>query len=141
MKVAIGADHRGFTHKKFVKTSIIDIEWIDVGAYDENRSDYPLFAHMVAKSIVDGKATHGVLICGSGIGMAITANRYKGILAALVWNEEVAAQSKTHDNSNILVLPSDYITQEQAVKMIRAWLNAKFLGGRYRDRIKMIDTK
>ncbi len=141
MKIAIGADHRGFSHKEFIKQAIADVEWIDVGADNDERSDYPLFAHKVAQSIVDGVVQFGILLCGTGVGMAMTANRYNGVYAALVWNDEVARQSRSHDNANVLVLPSDFVSQQQSISMIHSWLNAEFLGGRYSERVKMIDKK
>ncbi len=139
MKIAIGADHRGFAHKESIKQAFADVEWIDVGAYNDERSDYPLFARKVVQAMQDKRAVCGILLCGTGVGMAVTANRYNQIYAALVWNEEIARQSKSHDNANILVLPSDYISPDQAVAMIRAWLATEFLVGRYAERINMID--
>lgn len=141
MKIAIGVDHRGFAHKEFIKKNMSDIEWIDVGTFDEKRTDYPLYAHKVVEKMVTGDADCGILICGTGVGMAITANRYKNIFAALAWNEEIAQFSKSHDNANILVLPSDYISFEQSVSMIQSWLSVEFKKGRYEQRIKMIDNQ
>ncbi len=139
MKIAIGADHRGFAHKESIKQAFADVEWIDVGAYNDERSDYPLFARKVVQAMQDKRAVCGILLCGTGVGMAVTANRHNQIYAALVWNEEIARQSKSHDNANILVLPSDYISPDQAVAMIRVWLATEFLVGRYAERINMID--
>ena len=116
------------------------ISWIDVGAFNEERSDYPLFAQLVCKEIVQGNAKFGVLVCGTGVGMAIAANRFRGIYAALAWNEHVARLSKEDDNANVLVLPSDFVSPEESIAMIRAWLSAKFQAGRYQQRLAMIDT-
>jgi len=140
MKIAIGADHRGFNHKEYIKQHITLIQWVDVGAFNTKRSDYPIFSHAVCKMILQGEGVDlGVLICGTGVGMVITANRYKNIYAALVWNKKVARQSREHDNANIIVLPSDYVSVEQAVAMVNAWREVSFIGGRYAERIKMID--
>jgi len=140
MKIVIGADHRGFNHKEYIKQHITLIQWIDVGAFNTKRSDYPIFSHAVCKMILQGEGVDlGVLICGTGVGMAITANRYKNIYAALAWNKEIARQSREHDNANIIVLPSDYVSVEQAVAMVNAWREVSFIGGRYAERIKMID--
>lgn len=139
MKIAIGADHRGFNHKEYIKQHIASVGWLDVGAFDKKRSDYPIFSHAVCNAMLVGDAMSGVLICGTGVGMAITANRYKSIYAALVWNEEIAIKSKKHDNTNILVLPADYVSLEQSVKMINAWRAVSFIGGRYAQRVNMID--
>jgi len=140
MKIAIGADHRGFNHKEYIKQHITPIQWVDVGAFNTKRSDYPIFSHAVCKMILQGEGVDlGVLICGTGVGMVITANRYKNIYAALVWNKKVARQSREHDNANIIVLPSDYVSMKQAVAMVNAWREVSFIGGRYAERIKMID--
>jgi ribose 5-phosphate isomerase B len=145
MNIAIGADHRGFEHKEYIKKQLSlagqPISWIDVGAYSKERSDYPLFAQLVVQEMEQGNADYGILICGSGVGMAITANRIPGIYAGIAWNKEVAAVSKEHDNINILVLPSDFVSKEQAVEMVVAWLNAHFKEGRYQERLDMIDNK
>jgi ribose 5-phosphate isomerase B len=139
MNIVIGADHRGFEHKEYIKKYVDDVQFFDIGAYDAQRSDYPLFAHAACKKIVAGEADCGILLCGSGVGMAIVANRYKTIRAALVWSVETAARSKEDDNANVLVLPSDYISLEESVAMIAAWRLAEFKGGRYEERILMID--
>src|ERR1700735_1473505 len=124
MKIAIGADHRGFMHKEYIRHSMASIIWLDVGAYNEQRSDYPLFAKKVCEAMHSGVADAGVLICATGVGMAIAANRYPKIYAALAWNSDVAAKSKEHDAANILVLPSDYVSHEEALNMVTVWLNA-----------------
>lgn len=139
MKIAIGSDHRGFHHKEYIKQHMQTISWIDVGAYDEERSDYPLFAQRVCVSMQTKDADIGVLICATGVGMAIAANRYPKIYAALAWNAEIALQSKEHDGANVLVLPSDYTSYEEAVDMIEVWLHATIRGERYQQRLAMID--
>lgn len=143
MEIVIGADHRGFAHKEYIKYMLaIDeaISWLDVGAHDARRSDYPLFATAAALAVQAGKAQRAILICGSGTGMAVVANRYAGIYAAQVWSEPVARMSKEHDNVNVLVIPSDFVSKQEAVAMVRAWLGATFRGGRYQERITMIDA-
>jgi len=143
MNIAIGADHRGFTCKAYIKQYVVGgddpIAWIDVGAPDEERSDYPVFAESVCRSILQGEAKKGVLICGSGIGMAIVANRFPSIYAGVAWNEDVGRLSKEHDNTNVLVIPSDFVSHEQAAAIINAWLTAEFKGGRYQERLDMIN--
>ena len=145
MNIVIASDHRGFRLKAYLKQYVVGIDnpiaWIDVGADTDERSDYPLFGHKACDVMLSGQASHGILLCGSGIGMAIVANRYRGIYAGLVWNKDVAIASKQDDNTNVLVLPCDFITDEQAVEMINAWLGATFKGGHYQQRIKMIDGK
>lgn len=143
MKIAIGADHRGFAHKEMIKQRAHlagkTIEWVDVGAFDAARSDYPVFVQKVCDAIKNGVADVGILLCGSGIGMAIAANRISGIHAAVVWTAEVARVSKQDDNVNILVIPADFVSAQQSIEMIQAWLGAEFKGGRYADRLRMID--
>ena len=141
MKIAIGADHRGFDHKEYIKHQMHHITWVDVGAYTSERSDYPFFAHAVVQQMFQYDILYGILLCGTGIGMAITANRYPGIYAALAWNNIVAQQSRQDDNSNILVIPSDYVIQEDACIMIEDWLKTAFLEERYRERLMMIDMQ
>ena len=139
MKITIGADHRGFEHKDYIKKELHEYEWADVGAFNDERSDYPEFAQLVAPLVANGQADFGVLICGSGVGMAIAANRFAKVYAALAWDVPSACLSREHDKSNVLVIPSDFVTKEQSVHMIKAWLQAEFRGGRYQKRIDMID--
>jgi len=139
MKIAIGADHRGFLHKKYIEKHMPNITWIDVGTDNEERTDYPIFSDKVVE-LVSSKSTHnGVLLCGTGTGMAIAANRHKNIYAAVVWNADIAARCRQEDNTNILVLPCDFISYVEAVNMIESWLAQEFKGGRYAQRIAMID--
>lgn len=143
MNIAIGADHRGFECKAYLKQYVVGaadpIAWIDVGAFNAEYSDYPVFSQAVCQAIMRGEAERGVLICGSGVGMAIAANRYPKIYAGLAWNVDVAQVSHEHDNTNVLVLPSDFVTLEESAKIVEAWLVAKFKGGRYQERLEMID--
>lgn len=140
MIIAIGSDHRGFALKTHLMKAFSEHQWLDVGAYGEERSDYPKFAFEVGQEIHEGRAERGVLICGSGIGMSIAANRVRGIYAALCWNEQVAQLAREHDGANVLVLPSDFISSDQAVAMLKAWLQANFRGGRYQQRLECIDS-
>lgn len=142
--IAIGADHRGYAMKEYIKKNIVStqyaFEWLDVGAHDEDRSDYPEYAIAVAQQILNGTAQVGILLCGTGVGMAITANRFAGVYAALAWNEEVARLAKEDDNANVLVLPSDFVSDQDALSMTQIWLEATFKKGRYGYRIAMIDA-
>jgi len=143
MKIAIGADHRGFELKQALKKiTQYDgqaIEWIDCGADNTQRSDYPVFVNAVCDQLLHKHIERGILICSTGVGMSIAANRYKNIYAALVWNVDIARAARQEDNANVLVLAADYTTVDQAQDMIQAWLNAEFKGGRYQERIDMID--
>lgn len=144
MNIAIGADHRGFECKAYIKQYVVGdddpIVWIDVGADNDERSDYPIFARAVVKAIQNKEAERGVLICGTGIGMAIVANRFDNMFAGVVWNDEIARMSYEDDKANILVIPSDFVTNEQAASMVNVWLKAVFKGGQYQQRIDMINT-
>ena len=139
MKIAIGADHRGFLYKEFIKKHMVSIEWIDVGTHDQERTDYPIFSDKVVNLMVTHAVELGVLLCASGGGMAIAANRHKNMYAVVAWNNEVARQCKQEDNANILVIPSDFVSCDDAVMMIQEWLSQEFKGGRYAERIAMID--
>lgn len=139
MKIVIANDHRGVSYKATLKEKLSYIEWIDVGAQDTMRSDFPFFAKQLVTAILEGKAAAGILLCSSGIGMSIAANRFKGIYAALAWNPEVAKRAKEHNNANVLVIPADFVSLETALQMIKAWHEARFLEGRYLQRIEMID--
>ena len=137
--IAIGADHRGYELKQALQAQLKTITWLNMGAHSIERTDYPVYAHAVVKEMLTHKAELGILICGTGIGMSIAANRHPGIYAALAWSSGIAIRAKEEDYANILVLPSDYVTVEQAIGMIKAWLAAKPKEGRYKERIGMID--
>lgn len=139
MKIAIGADHRGFLHKEFITQQMHSIEWIDVGTESEERTDYPIFSDKVVDLMQKGTVVYSVLLCGTGGGMAIAANRHKDIYAVVGWNVEIARRCKQEDNANILVLPCDFITHNDAVNMINEWLLQEFKGGRYAQRLAMIN--
>ncbi|MCF7900266.1 RpiB/LacA/LacB family sugar-phosphate isomerase [Candidatus Babeliales bacterium] len=140
MKIAIGSDHKGFIYKEQLIKLFPRIEWINVGCESEVYSDFPLYVKKVVAQIYNEKVEKGILLCGSGIGMTIAANRFKGIYAALAWNPESAKLSKQHNNSNILVIPTDFVSCSMAQEMIKVWLEAEFLGARYQERITMLDT-
>ncbi len=141
MKIAVGADHRGYAQKQLILEQLADANYtlINVGVDSDDRTDFPIYTDKVVNLIKEKQAQLGILLCGSGIGMAIAANRHRGIYAGVVWNETIAKKAKEHNNANVLVLPSDYITHEQVMPIINAWLNATFNGGRYAERTAMID--
>jgi len=143
MKIAIGTDHRGVAHKEFIKKNLtvsgLDIIWIDVGCDTTESCHYPEFAQFVAQKIQNKEVDVGILLCGTGVGMSIAANRFGGVYAGLAWNEAVAKLNKEHDHVNVLVLPADFISHEQSVAMIAAWLQTEKLDGKYKKRIEMID--
>lgn len=138
--IALGSDHGGYDLKEEIKKYLdeIGIEYIDYGTDSKERTDYPIFAEKVAQSIQSKECDSGILICKSGAGMTIVANKFKGIRAALGINEEVSRASKADDNINVLVLPAQYITTSTAIASIRAWIGTEFKGGRYSERLQMI---
>lgn len=138
--IAIGCDHGGYKLKeeivRYLKEK--DIEVKDFGAYSEDRVDYPVFAKAVAESIVNKECERGILICRSGLGMAITANKFKGIRCVPCYNEETAKFSRMHNDSNILALGADYVTVNEAINIVRMWIATEFEGGRHQERLDII---
>ncbi len=138
--IAIGADHRGYKLKEEIKKYLDekDIDYIDFGTDSEEIAHYPEIAKKVALEVQKDKDNKGILICGSGGGMAVVANKYKGIISERCDSEEEAKEAKEHNNMNVITLPADKIDISIAVAAIRAWLGAEFLNGRYLERQKMI---
>lgn len=140
MKIAIGSDHAGFCLKKEMKEHLQQkgAEIMDFGADSEESVDYPDFAHPVAAAVEKGEADFGILMCGSGNGINMTANKHAGIRSALCWNEEVARLARQHNNANILSLPARFLKIEEAEKIADVFLNEKFEGGRHERRVQKI---
>ncbi len=140
--IAIGADHGGFKFKEEIKKYLdeTDIKYKDFGTYSEERTDYPIYAEKVSKSIQNKECENGILICKSGAGMTIAANKFKGIRATIGFNQDVIKASKADDNINVLVLCSEYMTVSQAIAIVRVWLGTPFKGGRYEERLQMIEN-
>jgi ribose 5-phosphate isomerase B len=138
--IPIGSDHAGFQLKQHL------IEWlstqgyqlIDKGCYSEESIDYPDFGHPVADYVEQNENVLGIVICGSGNGINMTANKHSGIRSALCWMPEIAALARQHNNANILALPARYLTFEEAEKIVEAFLNNEFEGGRHQNRINKI---
>ena len=141
MMIAIGSDHGGYKLKEEIKKYLEEkeIKYIDCGCFSEERVDYPDVAKAVAKKIQNNECNEGILICRSGIGMSIVANKFKGIRCAKCDNEEEAKFSKMHNNSNILALGADYINTSETICIVRAWIATEFQGGRHEERIKIIE--
>ena len=139
--IAIGSDHGGYKLKKKKKKYLEEkqIEYIDVGTENEERTDYPIYAQKVAEIIQSKKADLGILLCRSGYGMTVVANKFKGIRAANVTDEEAAKFAKADDDINVITLGGDYLTVNEAICIIRNWIGTEFKGGRYAERLKMID--
>jgi ribose 5-phosphate isomerase B len=142
-KISLGSDHAGFELKQHIKEylqSITDyrIELNDWGCYTEDRVDYPDFAHKVSSDITEGKSDLGILVCGSGNGISMAANKWEDIRCALCWSSEIAEMARLHNDANILSLPGRYISKEEAIKCVDIFLKTEFEGGRHSDRIAKI---
>jgi ribose 5-phosphate isomerase B len=140
MKIAIGSDHAGFKLKEEIKKFLEEkgIEVVDFGTNSEERVDYPDYAIPLAESVAKGEETFGILICGTGIGMSIAANKVKGIRASLVSDVYSAHSAREHNNANILCMGGRVLGTELAKEITNVWLNAEFLGGRHERRINKI---
>ncbi|MCE3227403.1 MAG: rpiB [Bacteroidetes bacterium] len=139
--IAIGSDHAGFELKeeiiKYLKSK--DVRVSDKGCYSAERADYPDYGHAVAMAVLNMEVEIGILMCGSGNGINMSANKHKGIRAALCWNSEIAAMARQHNDANILTLPARYMSKEEAFKCVDTFLTEKFEGGRHQQRIEKID--
>jgi ribose 5-phosphate isomerase B len=142
-RISLGSDHAGFELKEYIKEYLqsitnhkLDIN--DWGCYSEERVDYPDFAHKVANQVSEGKSDLGILVCGSGNGISMAANKWEDIRCALCWNSEITEMARLHNDANILSLPGRYITKEEAIKCVDVFLNTQFEGGRHSDRISKI---
>lgn len=142
MKIYIGSDHAGFELKELIKKHFEgEFDFMDVGTYSSESVDYPDFAHAVSDGVLREKDGVGILICGTGNGMAMSANKHAGIRAALCWSPEISALAKQHNNANILVLPARFISNDLAIDTINAFFKAEFEGGRHQRRIDKINSK
>ncbi len=140
--IGIGSDHAGFSLKEKILKYLLDNNYapVDFGCYNSNSVDYPDYAHQVADSVSKGDFNFGILICGSGQGVCITANKHNGIRASLSWNSEIASLSRQHNDSNILCLPARFISYEQSIDILNCFLNTKFEGGRHSNRVLKIES-
>ena len=140
MKIAIGSDHAGFSLKVILKNYLEEkgIQVNDFGTFTEESVDYPDFAHPVAESVEKKEVDFGIIMCGTGNGINIAANKHKGIRAALCWNSDIAILSRQHNDANILTLPARFISKEEAIKCVESFINTLFEGGRHSGRVKKI---
>lgn len=139
-KVAIGGDHAGFEYKAKMIQTLTDLgyEVKDFGPFSTDSVDYPDYVHPLASAIEAGEYEQGIVICGSGNGVAITANKHQGIRAALCWNEDLAALARQHNNANVLALPARFISYELAENLAKIFLSTAFEGGRHANRVSKI---
>ncbi|MDE6231677.1 MAG: ribose 5-phosphate isomerase B [Muribaculaceae bacterium] len=143
IKVAFASDHAGFRLKErlkaYMKEKGYDVE--DFGTFNEESCDYPDYAHPAALGVENGDCAFGITMCGTGNGITMTLNKHQGIRAALCWQPEIAALAKQHNNANILSLPARFISEEEAIRIVDAYLKAEYEGGRHQRRIDKISVK
>ena len=139
--IVVGSDHAGFPLKKHILSTFEEkgIEYLDVGTYENQRGDYPQYAYKAAKMILAGKAEKGILFCGSGIGMAITANKISGIRCAVCSEPYSAMMSRVHNDANMLALGSRVVGNELASLIVDTWVNSDYEGGRHQARLDLIE--
>ncbi|NNK82273.1 MAG: ribose 5-phosphate isomerase B [Flavobacteriaceae bacterium] len=143
MKIAIGNDHAGPEYKfaivKFIESKGIEV--VNYGTDTLDSVDYPDFIHPVAKDVDTNQVDFGIIICGSGNGVNMTANKYQNVRSALCWNKEIVALAREHNNANILSIPARFTALPQALEMVETFLNTDFEGGRHQNRINKIPNK
>ncbi|OGQ94867.1 MAG: ribose 5-phosphate isomerase B [Deltaproteobacteria bacterium RIFOXYA12_FULL_61_11] len=143
MKVFLGSDHRGFPLKRALHEHLLHkgVFCEDLGCPGTEAADYPQYAAAVARAVVATPGTRGILVCGSGLGMSIAANRWKGIRAALVHDVLSAKRSRQHNDANVLVLGGDFVAEALAIELLTTWLETPFEGARHQRRLERIDRE
>ncbi len=143
LKIAIGCDHAGYFLKEEVKKYLEDLGYQvwDFGTHSDESIDYPDVAHPLSRAISEGDYNFGFLLCGSGNGMSITANKYQKIRAALCWNDEISRLARQHNNANICALPARYLQINEAKLIVKAFIETEFEGGRHSRRVEKIPVK
>ena len=139
-KIVIGADHAGFEDKEKIKRQLdeLGVDYEDVGTNSAESVDYPIYAGKVAEKVSKGEAEQGILVCGSGNGMQIAANKFHGVRAALAWNEETARLARQHNDANVLSVPARMVSPEEVSKIVKSFLDVEFEGGRHARRVEEI---
>ena len=141
--IPIGSDHAGFELKERLVEALkaLGYEPLDVGTHGVESVDYPDYAHDVAGRVERHEAARGVLLCGTGLGMAYAANRHHGVRAAVAWSPDEARLSRSHNDANLLVLPARFVSETEGVDIMKTWLETKFEGGRHSRRVAKIDQE
>ena len=139
-RIALAADHAGFEEKEKIKKTLDDLglAFDDLGTDSGESVDYPDFALKVADGVASGEYDQGLLVCGSGTGMAIAANKVKGVRAAVAWSEDIARLAREHNDANVLSLPARFISEEESAKVVKAFFETDFEGGRHGRRVDKI---
>ena len=142
-KIPIASDHAGFELKQKLEAVLrrmgYDVE--DLGTDSSDSTDYPDYAHPLAREISEGEARRGVLLCGTGLGMSYVANRYPNVRAAVAWSPEIAELARRHNDANVLVLPARFVSEEQGIAILEKWLATPFEGGRHERRVEKIERE
>jgi ribose 5-phosphate isomerase B len=140
MKIALAADHAGFEEKEKIKSTLdeIGVEYTDMGTNSCDSVDYPDYARKVGEAVAAGAFDQGLLVCGSGTGMAIAANKVKGVRAAVAWSEDIARLARQHNDANVLSLPARFASPDESAQIVKAWFSADFEGGRHANRVNKI---
>ena len=141
MKIALASDHAGYAEKERLKPLLAELglQVDDLGTVSEDSVDYPDYARKVAEEVSQGRADQGVLVCGSGTGMAITANKTPGVRAAVAWSEETARLAREHNDANVMAIGARTTPEGQIPAIVRAWFGASFDGGRHQERVDKIE--
>lgn len=141
--IPIGADHAGFELKNRLVEALrtLGYEPDDVGTHSSESVDYPDYAHVVADRVSRGGVRRGVLLCGTGLGMAFAANRHHGVRAAVAWTPDIAKLAREHNDANVLVLPARFLGEDESLEILKTWLDTPFAGGRHSRRVAKIDPE
>jgi ribose 5-phosphate isomerase B len=141
--ILIASDHAGFELKELLEAQLRELgyEVDDLGPSTDASTDYADFAHPLAKRVSEGTAERGVLLCGTGLGMSYTANRYPHVRAAVAWTPEIAALAREHNNANVLVVPARFVGEAEGKEILRVWLDTPFAGGRHARRVAKIERE
>ncbi len=141
MKIYLGSDHGGFELKETIKKYLLSkgYEIEDLGTNSKNSCDYPLFGIKVGEAVVNDKGSLGIVVCSTGVGISIAANKVKGVRCALCWKTKIAEMCRKHNNANVLSLPGLHLEANEAIEIVDTWLNTEFEGERHTRRVSIID--
>lgn len=139
--IPIASDHAGFEMKERLRSALADMGFTvqDIGSHSAASTDYADYAHPLAQEVSEGEVKRGVLLCGTGLGMSYVANRYPNVRAAVAWTPEIAALARKHNDANVLVVPARFVSEEDAISILKTWLDTDFEGGRHQRRIEKIE--
>lgn len=142
-RIPIASDHAGFEMKEHLRVALeqMGYEVEDIGTHSAASTDYPDYAHPLAAKVESGEAKRGVLLCGTGLGMSYAANRHHGVRAAVVWSPEIATFARSHNDANVLVLPARFVSEADAVQILKNFLDTPFEGGRHQKRVDKIEPE